>query len=730
VAGSKRTSPERSKKPDQRSPLLEAHRFLRRGPVSAEGWSQLVGKDRDWERSYRGRWAHDKVVRSTHGVNCTGSCSWNVFVKDGIVTWESQAVDYPSTGAEMPEYEPRGCPRGASFSWYQYSPLRLKYPYVRGSLLQMFREARARLGDPVQAWAEIVEDPDKVRLYRLQRGKGGFVRASWDDAVEMIAAAHVHTIKRYGPDRVVGFSPIPAMSMASYAAGSRFMSLIGATILSFYDWYADLPPASPQTFGDQTDVPESGDWWNAGYLIVWGTNLPTTRTPDAHFMTEARYRGMKVVVVSPDYAEHTKFADHWLPAEPGSDGALAMAMGHVILKEFYVDRQVGYFTDYARRFTDLPLLVTLREREDGYVSDRLLRASDLENAGGEAEHPEWKPVVLDEVTGRPAVPLGSVGHRYGEPGRWNLRLDGIEPALTLLDRATERVPVDLPRFDVGSEGGTTMRRGVPTFRIGDHLVTTVFDLVLAEYGVAREGLPGEWPADYDDPAPHTPAWQEQITSVDRHLATRVAREFARNAEVTRGRSMIAMGAGTNHWFHSDQTYRTFLALVMMCGCEGVGGGGWAHYVGQEKVRPLSGWQTVAFALDWTRPPRQQAGTPFFYLATEQWRYERVRPEDFATPLGRGLLGGRHIADVNALGARLGWLPSFPSFDRSSLDLVDEAEKAGRDVAAHVVEELRSGRLQFACEDPGAPENWPRVMTVWRANILGSSAPRARATSTS
>ena len=75
---------------------------------------------------------------------------------------------------------------------------------------------------------------------------------------ELIAAAHVHTIKRYGPDRVVGFSPIPAMSMASYAAGTRFLSLIGGVILSFYDWYADLPPSSPQVFGDQTDVPSPG----------------------------------------------------------------------------------------------------------------------------------------------------------------------------------------------------------------------------------------------------------------------------------------------------------------------------------------------------------------------------------------------------------------------------------------------------------------------------------------
>jgi nitrate reductase alpha subunit len=584
----------------------------------------------------------------------------------------------------------------------------------------MFREARARLGDPVEAWAEIVDDPQKARLYRRQRGKGGFVRASWDEAVEMIAAAHVHTIRRYGPDRVVGFSPIPAMSMASYAAGSRFLSLIGATILSFYDWYADLPPAAPQTFGDQTDVPESGDWWNAGYLVIWGTNLPTTRTPDAHFMTEARYRGQKVVVVSPDYAEHTKFADDWLAAEPGSDGALAMAMGHVILKEFYVERQVAYFEQYARRFTDLPLLVTLRERGDGYVADRLLRASDL---GSEEEHSEWMPVVLDRLTGAPAVPAGSVGHRYGsDAGRWNLRLDGIVPALTLLETALQRVAVDLPRFDVGeSEGGSSLRRGVPAMHIGGRLVTTVLDLVLAQYGVARDGLPGEWPSGYDDvEQPCTPAWQEQITSVDRHLVVKVAREFARNAELTEGRSMICMGAGTNHWFHSDQIYRTFLALVMMCGCEGVGGGGWAHYVGQEKVRPLAGWQTVAFALDWTRPPRHQSGTPFFYLATDQWRYERIRPADHASPLGRGLLDGMHIADVNALGARLGWLPSFPSFDRSSLDLVDEAERENLKPADYVLRELGEGRLRFACEDPDAPENHPKVMTVWRANLLGSS----------
>ncbi len=705
---------------ETKSPVLRTHQFFRQGPVSEEGWSQLVAKGRNWESFYRNRWQHDKVVRSTHGVNCTGSCSWFIYVKDGVITWENQATDYPSNGPDMPEYEPRGCPRGASYSWYIYSPLRVKYPYVRGSLLELWREALTRYHDPVDAWASIVEDPEKARTYKRQRGKGGLVRASWDEVSELIAAAHVYTIKRYGPDRVVGFSPIPAMSMVSYSAGSRFLSLIGGTILSFYDWYADLPPASPQVWGDQTDVPESADWWNAGYLIIWGTNLPITRTPDAHFMTEARYRGQKVVVVSPDYSDHTKFADNWLPAQPGTDGALAMAMGHVILKEFYIDRQVPYFQQYVKQFTDLPLLVTLRERDGSYVPDRFLRATDI---GEKSENAEWKSVVLDERTGKPAIPNGSLGFRYGEQGlgKWNLELGDIAPALSVSGRQDDNVTVDLPRFDaIPSEGTRVIRRGVPAVKIGDRLVTTVFDLILAQYGVRREGLPGEWPADYRDLQPYTPAWQEEITSVDGRLAARIAREFARNAELTRGRSMIAMGAGTNHWFHSDQVYRSFLTLLMLCGCEGVNGGGWAHYVGQEKVRPLSGWQTVAFALDWTRPPRHQAATPFWYLATDQWRYETMSPEEFASPLGRGIFKGTQFVDNNAQAARLGWISSFPTFNRNPLELPDEAAKAGLEPQAYVVRELKEGRLRFAAEDPDAPENFPRVLTIWRGNVLGSS----------
>ncbi|MDV6014228.1 nitrate reductase subunit alpha [Haloechinothrix sp. LS1_15] len=700
-------------------PSLPARFFRRALPMHDH--SRHVTDTSTWDRFYRDRWAHDKVVRSTHGVNCTGSCSWHVFVKDGLITWEHQATDYPSVGPDSPEYEPRGCPRGASFSWYTYSPSRIRYPYVRGVLLEMWREARARLADPVAAWAEITGDPERARTYKRARGKGGLVRSTWDEVNELVAAAHVHTAKTYGPDRVVGFSPIPAMSMASFAAGTRYHSLIGGTLLSFYDWYADLPIASPQVWGDQTDVPESADWWNSSYLVMWGSNIPVTRTPDAHFLTEARYKGTKVVAVSPDYAENVKFADDWLAPQPGTDGALAMAMGHVVLTEFFRDRQVDYFTDYVRRYTDLPFLVTLEPHDGDRRAGKFLTAADL---GDDEEGAGFKTVMLDDASGAPMVPNGSLGFRWAtsEAGRWNLDLGQARPALSLYSWADEHVTVQLPRFDEGTtEGGSTLRRGVPALRVGDRLVTTVFDLLMAQYGVHRDELPGDWPESYQDTTqPYTPAWAEEITSVPASTTARIAREFARNAERSQGRSMIAMGAGTNHWFHSDTIYRSFLSLVLLTGCQGRNGGGWAHYVGQEKARPLTGMQHLAFALDWQRPTRHMAGTAFWYLATDQWRYESFGAGELASPLGSGSLAGASFADCNATAARLGWLPSHPTFNRNPLDLADEARVAGRSVAEHIVDQLRQGSLSFAAEDPDDPANFPRALTVWRANLLGSS----------
>lgn len=728
--------------------LLSRLRFLRSipdGPTcdreQIAGWAEVRCGQRSWEDFYRRRWQYDKRVRSTHGVNCTGSCSWEVYVKDGIIVWETQAVDYPGCGPDSPDHEPRGCPRGATYSSYTYSPLRLKYPYVRSTLLEMWREAlqshspgsglksepRESGYDAVAAWQSIVEDPEKRRAYQQARGKGGFVRVSLDEATTLIAASLVYTIKKYGPDRIFGFSPIPAMSMVGYASGSRFLSLLGGSMISFYDWYSDLPPASPQMWGEQTDVPESADWYESTYIICWGTNVPMTRTPDAHFFTEVRYRGTKIAGVAPDYAEYIKFADVWLPAKAGTDSALAMAMTFVVLKEFYIDRQSEYFTSYAKTYTDLPFAVTLKTKGDKYISDRFLRSSDL---GIQVNNSEWKTMYFDGKTQEFVAPNGSVGCRWDEGGTWNLHArdsvngSDIDPVLTYAEHNDGWVSVEFPFFEF--QGARVKIGTVPVKKIQaegrEIIVTTVFDLMVANLGIDR-GHRGDVAVDYDDPKPYTPAWQEAITSVNRADAIRVAREFAENAEKTRGKSMILLGSGSNHWYHSDMIYRTILNLTTLCGCQGVNGGGWAHYTGQEKVRPMVGWATVAFGLDWLRPPRRQNGTSFWYLATDQWRYERVDASAIASPLaGPGLY--KHPADYNAVAARLGWMPSYPQFDLNPLDLYRETAVQGatsdEELIARVTDRIKSGDLKFAIEDIDNPVNFPRVLFLWRANVLGAS----------
>lgn len=433
------------------SKLFDRFRYFKqKGDTFADGHGQVMHTNRDWEDSYRQRWQFDKIVRSTHGVNCTGSCSWKIYVKNGLVTWETQQTDYPRTRPDLPNHEPRGCPRGASYSWYLYSANRLKYPLVRKRLIELWRDALSRQPDPVLAWESIMNDPQKCQSYKQVRGRGGFIRSNWKELNQLIAAANVWTVKTYGPDRVAGFSPIPAMSMVSYAAGTRYLSLLGGTCLSFYDWYCDLPPASPMTWGEQTDVPESADWYNSSYIIAWGSNVPQTRTPDAHFFTEVRYKGTKTIAITPDYSEVAKLCDQWLAPKQGTDSALAMAMGHVILKEFHLDNPSDYFINYCRRYTDMPMLVLLDAREDGsYVPGRMMRASDLVDGLGESNNPEWKTVAFN-TAGELVVPNGSIGFRWGEKGKWNLEplAAGAETelSLSLLGQHDEVTGVAFPYF--------------------------------------------------------------------------------------------------------------------------------------------------------------------------------------------------------------------------------------------------------------------------------------------
>lgn len=696
-------------------------------------------KQRQWEDFYRNRWQYDKIVRSTHGVNCTGSCSWNVYVKNGIVTWELQALDYPTISKDIPPHEPRGCQRGISCSWYLYSPLRVKYPYMRGVLLDLWREAKEKHpGDPVEAWNSIVNDKELKQKYQDARGKGGFRRANWAEVNELMAAANIATIKRYGPDRIVGFSPIPAMSMVSYASGARFLQLMGGVCLSFYDWYCDLPPASPEIWGEQTDVAESADWFHSKFVAVVGSNVLMTRTPDAHFLVEGRHRGSKVVVFSPDFSQVSKIADEWVPIHQGQDTAFWMAVTHVILNEFYCQRKVQYFSDYVKKYSDMPFLVLLDKNKDGtYSAGKLLRASQVKETKDE-ENADWKMFVWDSKTKKLALPKGSIGHRWQKKkGEWNLKLEDsitgkeIDPVLLLhqdAESGLQSVPVKISDFSNFKDEAIAIRN-VPVHEVetidGPRFVTTALELMLTQYGVER-GQDGDYPQNYDDnERPYTPAWQEKFTGINASVVVKFAREWAKTAEVSQGKCSVIIGAGANHWYHNNLIYRSIIAPLILCGCVGVNGGGLNHYVGQEKLAPQASWAPIAFGTDWAGPPRLQNTPSFHYIHSDQWRYDTNFDDVCAVSDPEHSMAHGHTADKQAQAVRSGWLPCYPQFTESNLSLVEDAVSKGakddKEIIDSVIGKLKNRSLKFSMEDPDNPESSPKVWYIWRGNALLASA---------
>ncbi len=686
-------------------------------------------KTRQWEEFYRNRHQHDKVVRSTHGVNCTGGCSWNIHVKDGIVVWETQALDYPILDKNLPPYEPRGCQRGISFSWYLYSPIRVKYPMIRGALIDAFTEEKNKCGNALKAWENIQTNPETRKRYQKARGKGGFRRADWDTVKEIIAASNLYTVKKYGPDRLVGFSPIPAMSMLSYAAGSRFLQLMGGVNLSFYDWYCDLPNSFPEIWGEQTDVAESADWYNSKFIACMGANLGMTRTPDVHFFAESRHNGTKTVVFSPDFNMVSKYADQWVPVHAGQDGAFWMAVTHVLLKEYHHEKQDPYFIEYTKKYTDSPFLVEIIEEGGKQLPGRLVRANQIDKYK-DAENGEWKFLNFDAETGELVCPGGSSGHRWDKrDGNWNLKtIDpetelSYDPVLTLLDNHDEIIEVEFT--DYGKENA--VNRGVPTKTIktknGNIKVTCIYDLIMAQYGVSR-GLSGEYPESYQEAnAAYTPAWQEILTGIGSETALQFAREWGRTASTTHGKCSIIIGAGINHWYHNNLIYRAATMALMLTGCIGVNGGGMNHYVGQEKLAPMDSWSAIMSGKDWQAPVRLQQTPIWHYINSNQWRYDGNHSDYNTVP--KNELSDLHSADMTVKAVKNGWMPFYPQYNKPNFEIVKDAKKAGakndQEIKDYVVDQLKSKKLDYSVCDPDDEVNFPRVWYIWRGNALMSSA---------
>ena len=221
--------------------------------------------ERQWEEFYRNRLQHDKRVRTTHGVNCTGSCSWKVYVKDGIVTLGDAGDGLPQARGLVAALRAAGLPARHQLLLVSVQPAARQVPLCRAASCSTCGvRPRSEHPDPVDAWAlahGTIREAHAGYSRRAARAGSGARRGT--KVLELIAASTVYTVKKYGPDRVVGFSPIPAMSQISYAAGSRFLTLLGGVVDEFLRLVLRPAHASPEMWGEQTDVHESADWYNA-----------------------------------------------------------------------------------------------------------------------------------------------------------------------------------------------------------------------------------------------------------------------------------------------------------------------------------------------------------------------------------------------------------------------------------------------------------------------------------
>ncbi|MDH3211482.1 MAG: molybdopterin-dependent oxidoreductase, partial [Myxococcales bacterium] len=369
------------------------------------------------EDLYRSAWRWDRVVRGTHlRANCFSACAWDVYVKDGMVWREEQADVYARDVPGLPDFAPRGCQKGACYSDLMVGPDRLTRPLERVGA----------------------------------RGSGRWRRISWERALTRLADAILDAIRDGGPETVIFDNGTSNVDSGPDSLGEmQLFSLLGATLLDGFGGTGDLAMGAFQTWGTSFVDGSSDDWMRADTLFFWHCNPAVTRIPDAHFASEARYRGTRVITVAPEYSPSAMHASLWVNPRPGSDAALALGIARSIVERGAVDE------DYVREQTDLPFLV----RDD---TARFLRQSDLREGGREDVF-----YVFD-------LESGAVVEAPGTSGRWSDSLDlgELRPALA-------------GRFDADTRDGTVSVRPVME-RLRERLATFTPESVTDVTGVSPD----------------------------------------------------------------------------------------------------------------------------------------------------------------------------------------------------------------------------------------------------
>ena len=252
-----------------------------------------------------------------------------------------------------------------------------------------------------KAAPEVVAHADRL-LYPQRRTNPkdapdpGWLRISWDEALDEIASRLGAIATEHGPEAVVFGSSSPSTSAMSDTIDwlTRLRRAFGsphlAAAMELCGWGRHM--ASRYTFGAPVPGAYLPDIANAGCILFWGYNPSVARLSHATATTAALRRGARLVVIDPRRVGLAAKADHWLRVRPGTDAALALSMTSVLIDNGWYD------AEFVRRWTNAPLLAA----EDG---SRLLRADEVVPGGDPAHYVAWDdlagaPVTYDPTVGR------------------------------------------------------------------------------------------------------------------------------------------------------------------------------------------------------------------------------------------------------------------------------------------------------------------------------------------
>ena len=587
--------------------------------------------NRDWEKAYRDLFAYDSTYTFTCAPNDTHNCILNAYVRQGVITRIGPTMRYGEAtdlagNQTTHRWDPRVCQKGLALTRRFYGDRRINQTMVRAGF-KRWVDAGFPRGEDGRAPAEY-----------FQRGRDEWVRLSHDEAATLVAkaleniartysgeagmarlraqhydeetikatqGAGIQTVKLRGGMPLLGITRVFGMyrmanTLALLDAHVRKVGpdqALGSRGFDNYSWHTDLPPGHPMVTGQQTVEFDLSAVEHCKTVVVWGMNWISTKMPDAHWLTEARLKGTKVVVIACEYSSTSSKADQAVVVRPGTTSALALGFAHVIFRDRLYD------ADYVKRWTDLPVLV----RTDTL---KCLRAKDV--FGGELSA-LTSAQVLKPGEGAPApaaqqrqVIPQAMRTEWGDYVWW--------------DRAAN-APKPLTRDQVGQRStiGDPQLEGSVTVRLADGTTVRcrpVFDLVK------------EYAAHFD------PKTTEEITWAPAAAVEQLARDFARQP----GTTLFAIGMGPNQFFNNDNKDRDVFLLAALTGNVGRIGGNVGSYAGNYRTALFNGSPQYInenpfdVELDPARPARPR----------QYWRAESAHfynHEDHPLRVGNRLLTG-------------------------------------------------------------------------------------------